>query len=78
MQRTGPRWPMSDQGNPLTCEYCCNVPATQVFSVDVFKMGRHTTFTCGPCGDEQEHHVRRRKGQVWRFAITPIKEKADA
>jgi hypothetical protein len=62
----------------LTCEYCCNTPATQVFSADVFKLGRHTTFTCAACGDEQEHHVLRLRGQVWRYEITPIKETARA
>lgn len=71
---------MSDQENPLTCEYCDNTPATQVFSADVFKLGRHTTFCCPACGDEQEFHARRldRNGHVWRYTITPIKEKADA
>lgn len=62
----------------LTCEYCENTAATQVFSADVFKLGRHTTFCCGPCGDEQEHHVRRLNGQVWRYRISPLRESAAA
>lgn len=72
--------PTPAEAAPLTCEYCSNSPATQVFSADVFKLGRHTTFTCGPCADEQEFHVRRldRNAHVWRYRLTPIKEKADA
>ncbi|TYB69701.1 hypothetical protein FXF51_05940 [Nonomuraea sp. PA05] len=74
---------MADQENPLTCEYFPNHPATQVLSADLFGMGRHTTFCCAQCGDEQEGHVRRidPHAVVWRFTITPItpiKEKADA
>jgi len=70
--------PLSPEAAPIACEYCDDSPATQVFAADVFNMGRHTTFCCGPCGDEQESHVHRLKGQVWRFTITPIKETADA
>lgn len=66
--------------SPPNCEHCHNAPATQVFSADVFNLGRHTVFCCPACGDEQEFHVRRLDGKspVWRYAIAPIKEKTDA
>ena len=66
--------PIPAEAAPLTCEYCDNSPATQVFSADVFKMGRQTTFCCPACGDEQEYHIHRLKGQMWRFSIAPLPE----
>jgi hypothetical protein len=66
--------PIPAEAAPLSCEYCCNTEATEVFSADVLKLGRHTTFCCPACGDEQEFHVRRLGGQLWRFRITPLQE----
>lgn len=68
---------MPEQENPLTCEYCCNSPATQAFVLHYRHIGRDTALVCAPCGDKAEPHARR-FGPVWRYAITPIKEKTDA
>lgn len=69
--------PIPAEAAPLTCEWCRNSPATQVFSVDRLGLGRQTDFVCAPCGNVEEPHARRTWGQVWRFRLTPFQEAAD-
>ncbi|MER7361890.1 hypothetical protein [Nonomuraea wenchangensis] len=69
---------MPDQGHPLTCQWCRNQPAAQVVIADWPAVGRHTSLVCDPCGDKAASDAHGSGVLLFRYQLTPIKEKADA
>lgn len=67
---------MPESETPLTCQWCRKSPVEQAFVLHWRHIGRDTSLVCEPCGDKGESDARR-FGPVWRFNITPIKEKTD-
>ncbi|MFB4265339.1 hypothetical protein ACBJ32_16930 [Nonomuraea sp. GTA35] len=63
---------------PLTCQWCRNQPAAQLIVVDWPSIGRRTSLVCDSCGDRTRSDVQHADVILFRYRLTPIKEKADA
>lgn len=66
------------QSAPITCQWCRNSPATQVFVYYFQRIKRRADLVCASCGDSGQRDAHRGDLVWWRFHLVPIKEKADA